>query len=115
MFFAPLALALAGGSMLGACSVNYLDPCQRLAYRICGCELTQAQQQNCQSQRISQQQDTLSADEAEAARCLTALDTCTCEALDANRTDLCGFTRDEGDEVIIEPQPEVDTADGEPA
>lgn len=87
--------------VLGApgCSVNYFDPCQRLAYRICSCEETQSQRQACEQDRIQNPtNDPQTPDEVAAASdvCTEALATCTCEALDANRTDLCGFTRAAG-------------------
>lgn len=104
-----LLLGIAVGPL--GCGVNYLDPCQRLAYRICGCELTQSQQRACESDRIQQQQDNVAPTNEEAAVCVEALNTCTCDALDQNRTDLCGFSRDETEVPVVVPGTSVD---GEP-
>jgi hypothetical protein len=106
------ALVLAAAAAPMGCGVNYLDPCQRLAYRICGCELTQSQQRACETDRIQQQQDSVTPTAEEAEVCSQALTTCTCEALDQNRTDLCGFSRDETEVPIVEPDT---SAEGEPA
>tara|TARA_Y100001934_G_scaffold133013_1_gene161153 strand:+ start:414 stop:773 length:360 start_codon:yes stop_codon:yes gene_type:complete len=78
------------------------DPCVQLAERICACEPTEASRRACRDDRIQSQQDLLETTEEEQRACTDALETCTCDALDRNETDLCGFTRDEdfGDEEL---------------
>ena len=71
------------------------DPCVQLAERICACETTEAARRSCRDDRIQSQQDLLETTEEEQRVCAEALETCTCDALDRNDTDLCGFTRDE--------------------
>lgn len=89
-------LAVVGfGLMWGGC----IDPCQQLAERICACELTESQRNQCRQERISNQRDFLVADTESQEACAAALDTCTCTALDQNRTDLCGFTADPPEDV----------------
>lgn len=78
----------------GLISAGCIDPCQQLAERICACELTESQRNQCRQERITNQRDFLVADAESQEVCVAALETCTCTALDQNRTDLCGFTAD---------------------
>lgn len=91
-------VAIACISMWTACS----DPCFDLATRICQCESTQNARDLCRSRIQSQRNAAAAVQDAEA--CSVALDTCTCDALDQNRTELCGFTR--------EPNASDDVSDG---
>lgn len=75
------------------------DPCRQLADRICNCELTAAQRQTCRQDRIDTQSNdplrlgpTTTSEQQDA--CIAALETCTCAALDENKTELCGYTND---------------------
>jgi hypothetical protein len=100
-----LSLVLFTVSLASACG----DPCRQLADRICNCELTAAQRQTCRRDRIeSQTNDPLrlgpASTPAEQDVCIAALQTCTCEALDENRVELCGYTR---------PDPTADDGDDE--
>jgi len=88
-------LVLWVGVSLGGC----IDPCQQLAERICACELTESQRNQCRQERITNQRDFLVADTDAQEACVAALETCTCTALDQNRTDLCGFTADAPEET----------------
>jgi hypothetical protein len=92
-FTTGIALAALG---LGA---GCLDPCRQLAERICSCELTEAQREACREERIEQQSDDplgrgveTTTEEQEA--CSAALETCTCDAIDAHEANKCGFVRD---------------------
>lgn len=84
---APLAAAL----FLAACQ----DPCVLLAQRICQCEPSPAEQRLCIERRIEAQEEREPSDE-ELLACEAALETCSCQALDENRYDLCGFSREGG-------------------
>ena len=111
-----LCAGVAFGGASAGCGLNYLDPCQRLAYRICSCEATQSQQRTCEQDRIQAQQDSVTPTAEEPAVCTEALNTCTCTELDDNRTDLCGFTREapsSGDDEPVTPGPSNPA--GEPA
>jgi hypothetical protein len=66
------------------------NPCSELAERICACERTQQERQACRADRITSQRREISADQAEV--CAINLDTCTCQALDENRLEACGFS-----------------------
>lgn len=74
------------------------DPCVALAERICRCEPTPIARRSCEAERVTPREDGINATAEEQQRCLEALDTCTCAALDENRVEQCGFTR-EGDDV----------------
>jgi hypothetical protein len=81
------ALALAG------CD----DECGALADKICQCEPTLAERESCRVELEAQQSNqALPPSDEQKAVCAAALETCTCDALDENRTDLCGFTREPG-------------------
>jgi hypothetical protein len=102
---ALVSLVIAALASASACT----DPCRQLADRICNCELTAAQRQTCRADRIdSQANDPLrlgpTSDTAEQDVCIAALETCTCAALDENKTELCGYTK---------PDPTADTGDAE--
>lgn len=86
------AVLLPFGLPLVACA----DECQQLADRICECGQNRFERQSCEAEVESQQRNQTPPTEAEREACLAALETCTCEALADERTDLCGFTRDEG-------------------
>ena len=90
------ALGLALGALTG-CN-NPVDPCVRLAERICNCELSEATRRQCRSDRIDPNQDPFVLRQGNEEECLSALSTCTCQALDDNQTELCGFTVDPGEE-----------------
>lgn len=84
-----LALALSVAPFATGCQ----EPCVALAERICSCEDDELRRRACRTDRIEAQRDRAPT-EAEQAVCVDALETCTCEALERNRTDLCGFTRE---------------------
>lgn len=86
---APLALV---SLLFAGCP----DECQALSDQVCDCEETRDQRESCRREVESQQQNQAPPTAEQREVCLAALDTCTCEALAANRTDLCGFTRDRG-------------------
>ncbi len=69
------------------------NPCKQLAQRICDCEPTRTQRQTCEQFRIiDRDSDAVDPTEAEEDFCIQKLESCTCAALDQNRTDLCGFS-----------------------
>jgi len=109
----PLCALALLAPVVGCGGVNYLDPCQRLAYRICGCEETQNQQRTCEQDRIQAQSDVVTPTAEETEACTQALNTCTCEVLDNNDTHLCGFTRDGAEDADGPLTPGV--ANGDPA
>jgi hypothetical protein len=67
------------------------DPCVALAQRICNCEPTPADRRACQQERITNQQSKIEIDDADRAVCEEKLETCTCDALDRNDLEACGF------------------------
>jgi hypothetical protein len=67
------------------------DPCVTLATRICNCELTSAERTNCQTERIVNEQSSIKITDADRDVCVAKLQTCTCDALDNNDLDKCGF------------------------
>jgi len=71
------------------------DECQTLADKICQCEPGVRQQEACRLDYQTQQQNQPAPSATQLEACGTALLTCTCDALDENRTDMCGFTRAE--------------------
>lgn len=76
------------------------DECQVLSDQVCECEATRRERESCRREVETQQRNLPPPSEAQREACMAALETCTCEALEQNRTDLCGFTRDRGvDEV----------------
>ncbi len=87
-----LVLLLPAGLFTGGCG----DECQQLSDVVCECGETRADREACRREIESQQQNQTPASEAQLGTCRAALETCTCAALEQNRTDLCGFTRDEG-------------------
>lgn len=90
---APLCLV---SSLTAGCP----DECQVLSDQVCDCEETRDQRESCRQEVESQQQNQTPPNQAQREACMAAIETCTCEALEQNRTDLCGFTRDRGvDEV----------------
>lgn len=89
---AVFALALALALPLAGCG----DPCQQLAEKICQCEPGVRAQEACRLDFQTQQQNQPAPNEEQQDACVAAELTCTCEALDNNRTDMCGFAR--GDE-----------------
>lgn len=91
-----LQKVLGGVAVIVVC-VSCADPCVALAERICRCEPTPIARRSCEAERVTPREDGINASPEEQQRCLDALDTCTCAALDENRVELCGFTR-EGDE-----------------
>lgn len=86
---AILALVLPLGLSLG-CS----DECQVLSDIICDCEETRGERESCRGQVDSQQQNQPPPTEEQRALCAARQESCTCAALEENRTDLCGFTRE---------------------
>lgn len=86
-----LALALV---VVAALAAGCQEPCVALAERICSCEPDEIARRACRDNRIDTQQGRVPT-EAEQEVCVQALDTCTCEALEENRTELCGFTREQ--------------------
>ena len=94
--FASLVLVAALVGSQAACT----DPCRQLADRICNCELTAAQRQTCRQDRIDTQSSTdplnlgATTTSEQQDACIAALETCTCAALDENKTELCGYTND---------------------
>ncbi len=100
------AVLLALWPLVGAgCSIN---PCQQLAERICQCELSAAQRQSCRTNRITNQQNQFGFSlDGDADRCTAALETCTCDALDRQQTDQCGFTKEGGSVNDIEDPPQT--------
>jgi hypothetical protein len=90
-------LAVVFGALLSAAlSAACQDPCVQLAERICRCERSEAQRRVCRSDRIVQQQNNVTIDEADREFCAQKLDTCTCAALDQQDLDACGFVPVEG-------------------
>jgi hypothetical protein len=85
--------ALGAATVVATTSCTVFDPCARLAERICACELTESARQSCREERINAGDNPV-ATESEVETCVDGLNTCTCEALDANHTEMCGFTRD---------------------
>ncbi len=104
-----LIFTLCGSTLAGT---GCYDPCVQLAERICGCELTESARRSCREDRIQSQQDLIETTEEEQRACTAALETCTCDALDRNRADLCGYTREEdfGDEELRTTSDEQGTA-----
>lgn len=84
-----LLLVCCLGAILGGC----LNPCDQLADRICECEETELQRQQCQ-QRVEIQKQQRDASEKNKADCEAALVTCTCQALDDGNLAACGFVRE---------------------
>lgn len=69
------------------------DECVQLADQICQCEATARGRQACQLDYQNQQEGQPAPSPTQLDACRAALQTCTCEALDQNRTDQCGFAR----------------------
>ncbi len=67
------------------------DPCKVLADRICNCQPNSTAQTSCRTDRIVNQQSTIQITDADRAFCSQKLDTCTCDAIDENKLDACGF------------------------
>ena len=82
-----LAVPLAAALFCASCE----DPCVTLAKRICDCELTSSERQDCRTQRIVNEQSSVKITDADRSICEAKLDTCTCDALDVNDLDACGF------------------------
>ncbi len=74
-------------ALFGACQ----DPCIALAERICACEPTESDRRSCRNARIVDQQSRVTIDDADRELCAAKLDTCSCDALDENDLDACGF------------------------
>lgn len=87
---------LAPLAALAALAVGCADECQVLSDVVCDCGETLQERESCRQEVESQQQNQTPPNPAQREACLAALDTCTCDALEQNRTDLCGFTRDRG-------------------
>ena len=75
-----------------ATSAACLDPCDRLATRICECEDSDLARETCR-QRVELQKENLKPSEANKQSCEAALDTCNCAALDRLNLAACGFSR----------------------
>jgi len=69
------------------------DNCQVLADQICRCEPDLRAREACRLDYQTQQQNQPAPSPAQLEACTSALETCTCDALDQNRTDLCGYAR----------------------
>ena len=67
------------------------DPCVALAERICSCEPTESDRRSCRNDRIVNQQSKVEISDADRDVCEQKLDTCSCNALDENDLDACGF------------------------
>jgi hypothetical protein len=72
-------------------STGCQNACATLADRICDCELTTGERQACRTDRISNQTSSVTVSSSDEAFCEKKLDTCTCDALDNNDLDACGF------------------------
>ena len=70
------------------------DPCEVLAKRVCDCEPSVLARRQCRAERIDVLSRQVSPSDEQLSFCTAALDTCTCEALDENMTEACGFTND---------------------
>lgn len=82
-------LILAAAACFSACK----GPCEELADLICDCELSASSQNQCDEQvRAAKQQREVSA--AEEVTCEAKLETCTCDALQADDLAACGLSKD---------------------
>jgi hypothetical protein len=89
---ALFACVIATAALLGsACQ----DPCVALAKRICNCEPTPSDRRACEQERITNQQSKIVIDDADREVCEQKLETCTCDALDENDLEACGFVPEE--------------------
>jgi hypothetical protein len=94
------ATHLASVSLVALLFVGCPDECEVLSDQVCECEPTLTERTACRREVETQQRNLPAPNQAQREACMAALETCTCEALEQNRTDLCGFTRDRGvDEV----------------
>jgi hypothetical protein len=82
---------LAACALLGTGLLGCQDPCVQLANRICNCEPTPSDRRACQQERITNQQSKIELDDADRTVCQAKLETCTCDALDENDLEACGF------------------------
>ncbi|MDP2344239.1 MAG: hypothetical protein Q8O67_24990 [Deltaproteobacteria bacterium] len=83
---------VAGGGVAGC-----QDPCVSLAERICNCEATANERRACIADRVTNQQSTTPVDDADRAFCAEKLDgddPCSCEKLDNNDFEACGFANE---------------------
>lgn len=99
MYFPPLAvlaLALLAPALLTASACQ--DPCVALAERVCNCEPTPADRQNCRTDRVVNRQSQVQISDEDRDFCQAKLDVCECTDIDENRLDQCGFV------VLPEPQ-----------
>ena len=88
------------GTMLGAAllSIGLMacgDPCSELADKVCDCQITRVRESAC-NVAISVAERNLDLDGSEEDHCQAILDSgkCTCEALAAGDTSVCGLSQD---------------------
>ena len=86
-----LLLAVVGA--ISACQ----DPCVTLAQRICACEKTPGERSACQLDNITNRQSSVTISNADRQVCEAKLNTCTCDKLDTNDLDACGFVPERPD------------------
>ncbi len=70
-------------------------PCESLADKICSCRPNQSEEQGC-LQDVKTAMSHFSPTTSEDEFCDQKLDTCDCEALEAEQYDLCGLTKEPG-------------------
>ena len=86
----PLALALA---LLGLVGTGCQSPCLQLASKICDCQNTQQDRDNCNSQ-ASARNDTIKPTQADENTCSALVDKCDCHALNTPEGKRnCGLAR----------------------
>ena len=92
-------LSLVCSLLVATAGAGCSDDCAVLADIICQCEPSLAQRESCRVELEAQQNNQpVGPSEEQQAACSAAIETCTCDALDENRTDQCGFTRVPGSE-----------------
>lgn len=76
-------------------AVGCSHPCEELAYHICSCLETRAQQESCKLS-IDAAKENIDVSSDEDDRCQGILDSgkCTCEAIDAGDYAACGLAND---------------------
>src|SRR6185436_795269 len=93
-FVVAVVLGVVGLVVVGGAGCE--DPCVTLANRICNCEQSSSERINCRSDRITTQQSSIKIEDADRVVCEEKLKTCTCDALDVNEFDKCGFVPEGG-------------------